>query len=190
MARASCMTTYMPHVEDIILPPAHLWDDDGVPQWIELGWFNWKSRKAKNVGVRYGVRLHRNYLDSRFCPVHWLWIWLAYSKITSGPIWGNVTTDTYAANMKHILRVFMGVEGASSHTIRRSAAQWSGRCGDKGTGCRNAGRWQSFEHMMTYIAQGSKGADDFKGSADGDPIFKMWVFKPVTAAGVGEQDDM
>ena len=37
MARASCITTYCPTVEDTKLPPERLWDADGLPQYIELG---------------------------------------------------------------------------------------------------------------------------------------------------------
>ena len=34
MARASCITTYCPTMEDTKLPPEGAWDDDGMPKWI------------------------------------------------------------------------------------------------------------------------------------------------------------
>jgi len=37
MARASDMTQFCPKYEDILLPPAHLWDIDGFPKWIDIG---------------------------------------------------------------------------------------------------------------------------------------------------------
>ncbi|KAJ1446647.1 hypothetical protein M885DRAFT_577308 [Pelagophyceae sp. CCMP2097] len=182
MGRASDMTTYGPTVEDMELPKGHQWDKDGLPQWIIIGLRNWKSRAKKNVGVRYGIKLHRNYLDSRFCPVKWLLAWLRISGIKSGPIFGNVTIGTYHKNINHILRIFMGLDGGSSHSVRRSAAQWVGRSLVDGIGCRNAGRWRSWEHMMTYVAQGAKEALEWQGTTD--PLFRTWVFKPVTSAGL------
>jgi hypothetical protein len=37
MARASCITTYCPTMDDTRLPPKSKWDADGLPQYIELG---------------------------------------------------------------------------------------------------------------------------------------------------------
>jgi hypothetical protein len=190
MGRSSCMTTHMPTFEDTVLPESHLWDPDGYPQWIELGWRDWKSRKTANKGSRYGVRLNRNYFDPRFCPVMWLIIWLRYSGIKEGPIFGDISPKTYQAKTSHILRVFMCIKGATSHTIRRSSAQWAARCGDKGPGIRNAGRWKSFAHLITYLAQGAKQAERYHGDPNGDPILTCWPFQTVTSAGDHEQDDM
>ena len=45
-ARASCITTYCPTMEDIRMPRegGAEWDVDGMPDWIELGMRNWKHR--------------------------------------------------------------------------------------------------------------------------------------------------
>ncbi|KAJ1446423.1 hypothetical protein M885DRAFT_625270 [Pelagophyceae sp. CCMP2097] len=83
-----------------------------------------------------------------------------------------MSTQTYRDNMNHILRVFMGIKGASSHSIRRAAAQWAGRCGDLGIGCRNAGRWRSWTHFMTYIGQGATKNNEHPPGQD--PIFTTW----------------
>ena len=86
MGRASDVTTFCPLIEDTRLPPEQLWGKDGYPLWIELGMRDWKWRSKKNKGKRYGVRLHRNTLDSRFCPVVWLLFWLSHTELTEGPI--------------------------------------------------------------------------------------------------------
>ena len=39
MARASCITTFCPDVEDIKLPESEaMWDADGWPKFIEIEW--------------------------------------------------------------------------------------------------------------------------------------------------------
>jgi len=188
MGRASCMTEYMPDISAISLPPPDLYDPDGLTPWLEVTWTHWKARLECNVGKPYRIRVHRNYLDSRFCPVMWLLMWLERSKLTEGPIFGPMSTQTYRDNMNHILRVFMGIKGASSHSIRRAAAQWAGRCGDLGIGCRNAGRWRSWTHFMTYIGQGATKNNEYPPGQD--PIFTTWVFKAITTAGLNSDDSM
>ena len=87
-ARASDITTHCPLVEDMRLPPEGMWDDDGLPQFIEVCMKDWKSRKKANKGKPYFMRIWRNYKDSRFCPVYWLLTYLKYADVTSGPIFG------------------------------------------------------------------------------------------------------
>ena len=186
-ARSSCMTTYCPLIEDTILPQKHEWDPDGVPKWIELGLLNWKARTQKNRGKRYGIRLHRNYLDFRFCPVVWLLMYLQITGKTKGKLF-DASISSYTHNITYMLRVFMRIPG-SPHSIRRSGAQWAGRCGDLGVATRNAGRWKSFDNLMRYIGQGARiSAGAFKSCVD--PIFSCWVFKPVTAGGLSTEDEM
>jgi hypothetical protein len=96
--RASCMTTYCPLVQDLELPEAEQhWDADGLPTVIFVSFRKWKWRSESRCcgcdksekctcGNLFKVRVHRNYLDSRFCPVFWLLTWLNYSIIITGPI--------------------------------------------------------------------------------------------------------
>jgi hypothetical protein len=58
---------------------------DGIPAWIDLGLVDWKCRTKKNKGKRYSIRLHRNHVDVRFCPVHWLLVYLKYYDIANSP---------------------------------------------------------------------------------------------------------
>ena len=57
---------------------------------------DWKWRTNKNKGKRYSIRLHRNYLNGRYCSVIWLLKWLAVSKIKSGPIFQTKTNGAYS----------------------------------------------------------------------------------------------
>jgi hypothetical protein len=48
---------------------------------------DWKHRSTPNKNIPYEIRIYRNYLDPRFCPVLWLLKWLVFSGIKSGPIY-------------------------------------------------------------------------------------------------------
>ena len=205
-----------PTYEDILLPESpSQWDADGLPQFIELALRKWKSRTVAHQGKRYAMRVHRNYLDSRFCPVTWLLMWLAYSKIKSGPIfqslrgeevtgepvsesaWVGATTKIFTAcglykpgwKDKETGRYHKPSRPrghgnpVTNHGIRRSAAQWAGRCGGREIDVKNNGRWKSMVEFAKYMAQGfalrTKKEKDFGE----DPIFKTWVWKSPTIGG-------
>ena len=189
MGRLCCVTTYAPVWEDTIRPtdPGE-WDKDGLPAWIEVGWRSWKSRKPANRGQRYGVRLHRNYLDPRFCAVTWLLMWKRMSGLNEGKLWGDVKAANWKSKLLTILRKFMGITKATTHSVRRSAAQWAARCGDRGMGIKNAGRWISFNELMKYVDEGAAQAAAYVKAQD--PIFTVWVFKPVTSAGTAKDPNM
>lgn len=59
---------------------------------------DWKWKSKKNKKNRYSIRVHRNYLDARFDPVFWLLSWLAFSGITSGPIFQHLNQDVVTGN--------------------------------------------------------------------------------------------
>ena len=83
--------------------------------------------------------------------------------------------------------------GCSNHSIRRSAAQWAGRCGARELDVRCAGRWRTMQILAKYMAQGAVTREAYEDDEDGpqeDPIFKMWVFKRVTSAASGGMDIM
>jgi hypothetical protein len=60
-ARASDVTTHCPLFEDTRLPPEGMWDDDGLPQFIEVCMKDWKSRSRSKKGKPYFMRIWRNY---------------------------------------------------------------------------------------------------------------------------------
>ena len=143
------------------------------------------------------MKIHRNYLNPTFCPVTWLMLYLYYNKHTSGPLFQlggkGVTVGTWKGMLDHWfiaagLRTpgIPGVQqagGASSHSIRRSAAQWAGRCGAREIDVRNAGRWRSMKILAKYMAQGALQREDYEDNEEQeeDPIFRLWVFKKVAA---------
>lgn len=188
MGRTSCMTEYAPTLEDISLPAAaEMWDTDGLPKYINVGWRDWKSRKKSSKNKLYNIMLWRNHLDPRFCPVTWLMCWIKYSGLKSGKVWGAMCSDLWTRKLA-MFYGFMGKPECTPHSIRRTAAQWAARCGDMGWGPRNAGRWRNWGTVMIYIAQGSAQARNYPEGKD--PILTTWFFKPVTSGGDGEQDDM
>ena len=207
-ARASCVTTYCPTMEDVLLPKSGHWDVDGLPKYISLVWRNWKSRPKKRATARdnaYPMKIHRNYLNPMFCPVLWLCIYLRYSGHTSGPLFQlggkGVAVGVWIGMLNHWFEVagmrtkgVPGVtpsSGASSHSIRRSAAQWAGRCGAREIDVRNAGRWQSMLILAKYMAQGHVARANYEDDEDhpqDDPIFRMWVFKKVAISSLSGLD--
>ena len=139
------------------------------------------------------MKIHRNYVNPTFCPVLALLVYLHYSGHTSGPIFqlgGNhVDVGTWK---RMLLRWFelVGLRNAgagakcTSHSVRRSAAQWAGRCGARELDVRNAGRWRSMQILAKYMAQGAVTREEYEEGEEPvqDPIFRMWVFKKVTSA--------
>ena len=216
--RASELTEYCPTFEDTWLPEsASQWDSDGIPKYIEIGLRNWKTRTECNRGKRYGMRLHRNYLDSRFCPVTWLLTWLHYSGITSGPLfqklagrdakptgenmteatWTGATTKLFTAAGLYTPGYTdpdtghkVPAKGVTNHGIRRSACQWAGRCHAREIDTANNGRWKTYTEMAKYMAQGAKTRMVHENDSGTDPIFSMWVWKPVTVASESTRNEL
>ena len=210
-ARASDVTTHCPLVEDTRLPPEGMWDEDGLPQFVEVCMKDWKSRPRAKKGRPYYMRIWRNYKDARFCPVYWLLKYLHYANVTSGPIfgergkfqtpeaWTNQTDALFKKSGLYIPKhfdqekeVLVPKWGCTNHSIRRSAAQWAGRCDAKEVDVRNAGRWRTMEELAHYMAQGAKLSEAaMEASASRtDPIYDIWAFRPVCIASAAGQDDM
>lgn len=201
--RASCVTQFCPSVEDIKLPKASAWDKDGLPRYIIFVWKDWKSRKKSSKGKPYPIKIHRNYTrDTRFCPVYWTLLYLQYSGHTTGPIFKNEGAEGGRVKATQWIRMtahmfyhanqrFGFKQGCTNHSIRRSAAQWAGRCGAREVDVKNAGRWLSMEVMARYMAQGAQMRDDYEDDGRGeDPIFSVWCFKKVTSATPDGRDAM
>ena len=68
------------------VPPAAACDGDGVPPFIDLGQRKWKGRGDDNTAAtRYPLRLWRNRVDPRFCPVSWLLIFMILAVVMQKP---------------------------------------------------------------------------------------------------------
>ena len=208
-ARSSDITTHCPLIEDTRLPPEGMWDEDGLPEFIEVCMTDWKSRTRSSKGKPYYMRIWRNYKDARFCPVYWLLKYLKYANVTSGPIFGVkgkfMTPNTWSYQTDAMFKksglyiplhydnekkVLVQRWGCTNHSIRRSAAQWAGRCDAKEVDVRNTGRWLSMEELAHYMAQGAKLSEAaMEASASGtDPIYDIWAFRPVCIASADGQD--
>lgn len=86
MARASDVTCFCPLFENITMPLPNMWDADGYPAYIKVALLDWKHRSMKNKGKRYEMRIWRNPIDAKYCPVFYIMKWLSYSGICAGPI--------------------------------------------------------------------------------------------------------
>ena len=81
--------------------------------------------------------------------------------------------------------------GVTNQGIRRSAAQWAGRCG-----CQlildlaNNGRWKTLDTIAVYMGQGAKKRKEAEFAHGTDPIFRTWVWKPVTVAGISTRNEL
>lgn len=71
----------------------------------------------------------------------------------------------------------------TNQSIRRSAAQWAGRCGAHIVHPRNTGRWKSLDMLAKYMGHGVDWRANLESGGGTDPIFRVWVYKPSTTAG-------
>ena len=214
-ARASEMTEYCPLAEDMTFPTdAEDWCADGFPRYIKITLKWWKSKK-KLQPVEYII--WRNFLNSMYCPMTNLLLWLRVSGIRKGPIFvklrggfyrrlcyraehsitkrrGSVNYTVWVdndsnevnlsyENWREICKMFFdraGVSGATTHSIRKSAAVWAARCGAEEYQIREAGRWNTGDTYMVYVKSGKSIASLAATRSDGsvDPIRRVWVFHP------------
>ena len=170
---------------------------------------DWKWKRKSNKGKPYWMKLHRNYLDTRFCIVFHLLSYLHYYEITEGPIfqykgdkmsepqWELMTTTIFKHSGLYVAAHrdedggYHEKKGPTNHSIRRSAAQWAGRCGAREVDVRNTGRWKTMEELAKYMAQGAvdkiKAQRKVKGA---DPLRKIWWWQPTAEPGVCGRDMM
>ena len=114
--------------------------------------------------------------------------------------WENATDLMFKASglyvPKHydsIKKCLVPARGCTNHSIRRSAAQWAGRCDAREIDVKNTGRWRSMLEMAHYMAQGAYQSKQARAAAivtGRDPVLDMWCFQPVCVSGPGGQDDM
>ena len=178
IGRASDVTTYCPLKESLsFTTDEHDYLADGLPRFLEIQWKDWKSRPLwhKLQIPHYKQRIYANHLDSRFCPVTWLKIHWELEANADGPICSKCTPDTYRRD----LRKLFGIHGFdyTSHSIRRSGAQWARRCGADLIHVRNVGRWCDLKTILVYIAEGELlGRRAIRNNNGADPVHLIWRF--------------
>jgi hypothetical protein len=175
-------TKYCPDKSDVEFPvDVHHYYECGLPNHIIIKWRNWKGRKLRK-GVPYAVRLCANPINPKYCPVTWLlrhWAidWKNGVSLTEGPILPPIHTRTHQEQMKGLFRL-VGKPHFSSHSFRRSGAQWAARCGLDTLAIKDIGRWQSLANVERYMAEGvayTKRRLEELGTTT-DPIVQFWVF--------------
>ena len=90
-ARPKEVAEYCPYVEHIRWPSCTAdYDVDGIPKWVEIGFRDWKHRRARDVqkGPFYMI-VYRNYLESKYCLLFWLIVYMKYLKTEKGPLFRN-----------------------------------------------------------------------------------------------------
>jgi hypothetical protein len=182
---------YCPLIEDCEFPyDIANYREDGLPLYIILGWKDWKGRPKKHKKRRYRIRLCSNPQDLRYCPVFWLFrLWklqsdkpgFSLAEFKKGPILPKETPKTYRKNLK-ILFELAGVPHFSSHSFRRSGAQWATRCGLDCHFIKDIGRWADLSQVEKYVAEGiafqQQRLDEL--GVETDPILEFWIFNAKT----------
>ena len=157
-ARASEITDYCPLAEDIVFPTDHVdWCADGLPRYINR---RYCCKAVKTITNKVGGINYTVWVDDESHEV-------------------NLTYENWSDICKMI---FDGadISGASTHSIRKSAAVWAARCGAEEYQIREAGRWNSGDTYMIYVKSGKAMSSLAATRKDGaiDPIRRVWVFHP------------
>jgi hypothetical protein len=79
-------------------------------------------------------------------------------------------------DLKHLF-VAAGLPKCSSHSIRRSAAQWARRCGADIVVIKNVGCWVDLRNLFFCITEAEKKSRDKRRRNNGqDPVWDVWWF--------------
>ena len=183
MCRASCLTTYCPKIEHIEFPEqSSAYGSDGLPEYLVIVWYDWKSRSSSTRNTAYKLHMYRNHVDGDYCPVFWLLYYLALYDITSGPIFQGdngeyLSRPFWYRTVNAIFDMVPRLQQCTSHSIRRSAATWAGRCKAQVPAVRKCGRWVSTETMFKYMEDGRAQYERNTQYGSIDPQQFIWVFK-------------
>ena len=153
------------------------------PKFFDVAFTNWKHRKPKHRGLKYYIRIWRNYLDVRFCPLSWLLLYVKYLKTEENRTTGRFFKAKHAAFEAMLNHVFAngGFPEGTTHSLRRSTYQWAGRCNAQETEMKLAARHTAQSNsFVKYVADGYADASNFEDAGLPDPIRKMWVWKRAT----------
>jgi hypothetical protein len=128
MGRCSDVSKFSPRYEDMRFPKKRdkrHWGPDGLPNHITLGIWQAKGKRKKHKKRR--LRLHRNRLNWKLCPVYWLMLWIRISKIKKGPLFVKAGLGTGRAAVFHHYKEEGGYVAAYDKSGRRitfSTDQW------------------------------------------------------------------
>ena len=74
-------------------------DRDGFPNHVDISFETSKGRRGRDKKDKF--RLARNYVDQRFCPVFFLALWLATSRIKTGPLFPRLRRNGKEVAVAH-----------------------------------------------------------------------------------------
>jgi hypothetical protein len=183
---------YCPLVKDLEFPTdAEHFREDGMPMYITLTWTNWKGRPKKHKRRPYKIRLWHNPLHAEYCPVTWLLTAMSINrpdnqatqeklnKFTAGPVLCKMSSVRY---QKYLAALFKatGLEGHTSHSVRRSAAHWAAQCGFDVLETKDVGRWVSLHNLQKYVSEGKRYHEQRMTLSGKDPMLLFWVLNNKT----------
>ena len=191
-ARVTTLTEFCPLIEDIEFGPAA---EDTMPTFLYITIRRWKNNAKGDMWPprRFMIKRNMNKNMMWCCPVFHLARWLTYlseNGVEQGPLFPFTEEGTVhfpLEEMKEgqwkawVHKVFDRVGGklatCSAHSIRRSGAQWAGRCGAELDAIMQGGLWETYDNLMTYIQEGRLTAAELEAEVGKDPIFQFWVWE-------------
>ena len=197
MGRASCVTTYCPLWEEMELPKTEDgFDADGMPKYLVFVLHNWKHRSGEMYP--YKILVHRNYLDAKHCPIFWTLSLANTRRFYGEELKGKMLTwqfpcgnkpkrysERYRRAIKRLFCIASKEPGyeylaeCSSHSVRRSAANWANRSKVDRSMIMDVGRWNDLTTLFKYLMQGNAEIRRYQieNSNWEDPICRIWVFE-------------
>ena len=185
------------------------YDADGTPKFVTVVLKDWKGRKnarcefhlARNpVNPDYcpvlhlltWLRLSKITHGPLFAMTAGSEVLVAHEKVESITRQGKETywitrsgervNHTFDAWAAHLVKLFADCgypKGVTSHSIRRSGAQWAARCGATEPQIKATARWSNnSSSYYAYIQAGHQDKDKWATLRKPDPIRQLWVFHP------------
>ena len=190
LARRSQLTVYCPLIQDVEFGPAC--GESAVPAYMNITVRRWKGNEVGRKAART-FHIKRNLNDARFCPVFNLARWLAIlaeNGVEQGPLFpltneGRVsdplemmTPGQWGAWIQKVFDRAGGVlKMCTSHSIRRSAAQWACRCGAKLDEVMRGGLWETVQQLMMYLQEGRMVNQDRINECGYDDVENFWKWE-------------
>lgn len=190
LARRSQLTKYCPLIEDVEFGPAC--GESAVPAYMNIIVRRWKGNgKGQQPARTFFIK--RNLNDTRFCPVFNLARWLAIlseNGAEQGPLFPltnegcvsdpleMMTAGQWGAWIQKVFDRAGGIlKMCTSHSIRRSAAQWACRCGAELHDVMRGGLWQTVQQLMAYLKEGKMVNQDRIDESGHDDVENFWKWE-------------
>ena len=190
LARRSQLTVYCPLIEDVEFGPPC--DESVVPAWVNIIVRRWKGNEAEQKPART-FHIKRNLNDTRFCPVFNLARWLAIlaeNGVEQGPLFPLTIEGRVSDPLEEmtpgqwgawIQKVFVRAGGVlascTTHSIRRSAAQWACRCGANLEQVMRGGLWETLQQLSDYLNEGRMVNYDRVNRVGHDDVENFWKWQ-------------